>query len=406
MKSNACYLKVLLLLGIGLLVQDWCWAGQPLRIGQRDFPQVAEQLVCTNPNRVGVSTTEIVDFLERCLAQTNPGNTYYSPPIPRVDTCVRGRIQFEWDPIPAASLYIVNSLELRGGTIDRHSTAGTSLSIGGLAPELYLFAFQTAGPDVDHRDLIIITEDKDLGLVEVFDDELCNCSGDFSPLILPTLSLPCLSYTPDVALFEWTNSCLYNKYKFKVKGTLSGQPFDVDYHLVYKDNSSVKDSIFDLELCNPEMPISPLEDKLTIANVIRVGLTKDNVQFELLGLNATGLDVDAEFCGCLKQFGSNGSPNFVKSNKAESVELNADPDLQITPNPFSDHLSIRVQSREQQTMVCRLYNLRGQLVRSAEQIHSVGTKEIQVPTAELSPGLYLLHITGPEKDRREWVIKL
>lgn len=90
--------------------------------------------------------------------------------------------------------------------------------------------------------------------------------------------------------------------------------------------------------------------------------------------------------------GSTLTQGFHQSyNNAVGIALVENP-IQVTvfPNPATDFVQVQIEGTVQESIVIRLYSLSGQLVKETASFTPALTA---VDVAELTEGMYLLHIT-------------
>ena len=87
-------------------------------------------------------------------------------------------------------------------------------------------------------------------------------------------------------------------------------------------------------------------------------------------------------------------PGLVGQDPTEEtyIETNLSDKITITPNPFSDYISIRGFVSDEAIQIIELINIQGQIIKREQlSIH-----DHQFDTSSLNPGLYLLRITSED----------
>lgn len=107
-------------------------------------------------------------------------------------------------------------------------------------------------------------------------------------------------------------------------------------------------------------------------------------------------------------YGYDNTDDYL-SNDTLSVSLvntEVNESAMLFPNPFSDRLNIIINSKTDRAVRVSLTDASGKQVISTRESITAGENQITINTSQLSPGMYIVHINGPNAPRAYSLIKI
>lgn len=231
------------------------------------------------------------------------------------------------------------------------------------------------------------------------------------------------------------NNTLYNVSGSLFEGTISlGEQIDLlelpdstIYQIVAEDEIGCSASITDSLICSQIVPIELISfsgEAMPNGNQLKwvtateinnayftVNTSKDGINFEkLITLNGNGNSNTTQHYDFLDRHSTNGTTyyqllqtdfdgtteivGYVEITRGEIVNLNT---INLFPNPVNGQLTIQFNQNGNQPVNISFTSLSGQLILSEMYEAQSGANELQINTASLSKGVYLVAIdTGTE----------
>jgi hypothetical protein len=244
--------KFLLITFSSLLISYSAHTQEVISLTAGNLTETVEYIYETYGEQIQVSPNDLTTFLNALSPASLSAPC--AAVLPQLDFSGPTDLSFSWSEVAFSAGYRIAPLNLSGGNTPA-STITTALKYdaNNLAPQLYLFAFQTfCTADGTQSSVNVIIVDISI-VTQNIPEGNCDCESKTQ-----------LSYsgpTTDHSTFvPWNSNCDYTKYQVCVEGTYNGSPY-ISCHMVIHDNTGSsgngQSTVYVLESCGENAVYGP-----------------------------------------------------------------------------------------------------------------------------------------------------
>lgn len=119
-------------------------------------------------------------------------------------------------------------------------------------------------------------------------------------------------------------------------------------------------------------------------------------------------DLDMSGTYEIKVYGFGNEDDYLLNDtlKISVVNTEVSESATLFPNPFTDRINVFINSKTNRAVRVTVTNIAGRQVISLREPLTAGENQISINTSQLSPGVYIVNITGPNAPRAYSLIKI